>query len=109
MQIGNCGSPIETPEGWLLLAHGVGPMRCYAIGAMLLDLHDPLKVIGHLREPLITPLENEREGYVPNVVYSCGSLIHNEELIIPYSMSDYASTYAIVNLKELLEELKNSK
>ena len=76
MQIGNCGSPLETPEGWLLLTHGVGPMRTYCIGAMLLDLHDPLKVIGHLKEPLI-PTEDDRDGYVPNVVYTCGAMIHD--------------------------------
>ena len=77
MQIGNCGSPLETSEGWLLLTHGVGPMRTYCIGAMLLDLDDPLKVIGVLDEPLITPTEKERDGYVPNVVYTCGAMIHN--------------------------------
>ena len=80
MQIGNCGSPLETPAGWLLLTHGVGPMRTYCIGAMLLDLNDPLKVIGCLDEPLITPTEQDRDGYVPNVVYTCGAMIHNGQL-----------------------------
>ena len=83
IQLGNCGSPIETDAGWLVLSHGVGPMRKYCIGAFLLDRDDPTKVIGRLREPLIKPNENEREGYVPNVVYSCGSLLRGGQLIIP--------------------------
>jgi predicted GH43/DUF377 family glycosyl hydrolase len=91
IQIGNCGSPIETEKGWLLLTHGVGPMRKYCIGALLLDLKDPSKIIGRLDEPLITPSEEEREGYVPNVVYSCGSIILNGDLIIPYATSDSIS------------------
>lgn len=105
VQMGNCGSPIETEAGWLVLSHGVGPMRKYAIGAFLLDLHDPTQVIGRLHEPLLSPTEDEREGYVPNVVYSCGGLIHNRELIIPYAISDYASSFATVNLDDLLTEL----
>ena len=108
VQVGNCGSPIETGEGWLVITHGVGPMREYAIGASLYDLDDPEKMIGRLQTPLITPNPQEREGYVPNVVYSCGSILHNSNLIVPYGMSDYASTYASVNLNELLHELKNS-
>ncbi|MBE0652839.1 MAG: glycoside hydrolase family 130 protein [Bacteroidales bacterium] len=108
IQIGNCGSPIETSEGWLVLTHGVGPMREYNIGASLFDLDNPEIEIGRLKTPLIMPNEEEREGYVPNVVYSCGSMINNSELIIPYAMSDYASTYASVNLRELLDALKNS-
>ncbi len=108
IQIGNCGSPIETPEGWLLLTHGVGPMRQYFIGAILLDLDRPNRVIGKLRDPLLIPNRDEREGYVPNVVYSCGSLIHNEELIIPYAMSDQASTIAVVPVGDLLSALKSS-
>jgi beta-1,2-mannobiose phosphorylase / 1,2-beta-oligomannan phosphorylase len=106
VQMGNCGSPIETPEGWLVLTHGVGPVREYSIGASLLDLDNPELEIGRLSFPLLTPNEHEREGYVPNVVYSCGSIIHNDTLIIPYAMSDYASTYATVNLAELLTALK---
>ncbi|MCF8227966.1 MAG: glycoside hydrolase family 130 protein [Bacteroidales bacterium] len=109
IQIGNGGSPIETSEGWLVITHGVGPMREYTLGASLFDLENPEKEIGRLRTPLLAPNAEEREGYVPNVVYSCGSMIHNEELIIPYAMSDYAATYATVNLRELLNELKNSK
>jgi predicted GH43/DUF377 family glycosyl hydrolase len=105
VQIGNCGSPIETEAGWLVLSHGVGPVRKYAMGAFLLDLNDPTRVIGRLREPLLAPNENEREGYVPNVVYTCGSLVHGHSLIIPYAMSDYASSFATVNLDDLLTEL----
>lgn len=109
IQIGNCGSPIETEEGWLVITHGVGPMREYVLGASLFDLQTPEKEIGRLTSPLLIPNDDEREGYVPNVVYSCGSMVHNEDLILPYAMSDYASTYATVNLRELLNELKNSK
>lgn len=109
IQIGNCGSPIETPEGWLVITHGVGSMREYVLGASLFDLQNPEKETGRLKSPLLIPNAQEREGYVPNVVYSCGSMIHNDDLIIPYAMSDYASTYATVNLRELLNELKNSK
>ena len=105
VQIGNCGSPIETEAGWLVLSHGVGAMREYSIGAFLLDKDDPSKVIGRLVEPLLTPNENEREGYVPNVVYSCGGAIHGDELIIPYAMSDHASSIAKVNINEVLKKL----
>ena len=107
-QIGNCGSPLWTTEGWLVITHGVGAMRRYCIGASLFDLDDPSKEIGRLSEPLLTPLEDEREGYVPNVVYSCGSMIHNNSLILPYAVSDYSSTYAVVDLIELLNALKNN-
>jgi predicted GH43/DUF377 family glycosyl hydrolase len=106
VHVGNCGSPIETEKGWLLITHGVGPMRKYSLGALLLDLDDPTKIIGQLAEPLLMPNTEEREGYVPNVVYSCGSIVHNNELIIPYAMSDYASTIATVPLNELLGELQ---
>lgn len=109
VQIGNCGSPIETEAGWLVISHGVGPMREYSLGASLFDLKNPGKEIGRLKRPLIIPNAKEREGYVPNVVYSCGSMIHNDDLIIPYAMSDFASTYATINLRELLAELKSSK
>ena len=109
VQVGNCGSPIETEEGWLIITHGVGPMREYALGASLYDLDNPEIEIGRLKTPLLTPNSDEREGYVPNVVYSCGSIIHNGSLIIPYAMSDFASTYATINLNELLHELKTSK
>jgi predicted GH43/DUF377 family glycosyl hydrolase len=105
VQMGNCGSPIETDSGWLVLTHGVGPMRRYCIGAVLLDLDDPSRVIGRLREPLLTPNENEREGYVPNVVYSCGSVIHNGQLVLPYAMSDYATSFATMPVDELLSAM----
>ena len=105
LQIGNCGSPIETEKGWLVLTHGVGPIRKYSIGAFLLDLNDPTKVIGRSKKPILSPNETERAGYVPNVVYSCGAILHNEKVIIPYAMSDYASSFAIVELQEILKEL----
>ncbi|MDZ7346726.1 MAG: glycoside hydrolase family 130 protein [candidate division KSB1 bacterium] len=103
VQIGNCGSPIETNEGWLLLSHGVGPMRTYAVGAYLLDRRNPAKVIGRLPRPLLSPNSDERDGYVPNVVYSCGGIRHSGRLIIPYAMSDYAYGFAVVDLNKLLQ------
>jgi len=106
VQLGNCGSPMETEAGWLVLSHGVGPMRKYCIGAFLLDRDDPAKVIGRLSEPLLKPTETEREGYVPNVVYSCGALIHNGELILPYAMSDYATNFATVRVDEILAAME---
>jgi predicted GH43/DUF377 family glycosyl hydrolase len=109
VQIGNCGSPIETDAGWLIITHGVGPMRRYCLGASLLDLDDPSIELGRLEEPLVIPNTDEREGYVPNVLYSCGSIIHNGELIIPYGLSDYCSSFATVNLEVLLNKLKSSK
>jgi len=108
VQIGNAGSPIETAEGWLVITHAVGSMREYTLGASLYALDNPEKEIGRLSSPLMVPNETEREGYVPNVIYSCGSIIHNDDLIIPYAMSDHSSTYATVNLAELLQVLKAS-
>jgi predicted GH43/DUF377 family glycosyl hydrolase len=105
VKIGNCGSPIETEAGWLVITHGVGAMRKYCIGAALLDLDDPTKVIGRLREPLLSPEGGEREGYVPNVVYTCGSLVHGGHLILPYAMSDKATAVASVPIKALLDAL----
>jgi predicted GH43/DUF377 family glycosyl hydrolase len=105
IQIGNCGSPIETDAGWLLITHAVGPMRRYVISAILLDKENPSRVTGYLKDPLIQPDENEREGYVPNVVYSCGSLVHNNEIIIPYAMSDSSSTIATVSLNKVLQSI----
>ena len=105
VQLGNCGSPIETSAGWLVITHGVGPMRKYCLGAVLLDLHDPSRVIGRLREPLLRPAPDEREGYVPNVVYSCGAMIHGPNLILPYARSDTSSRIAIVPLADVLEGL----
>jgi predicted GH43/DUF377 family glycosyl hydrolase len=106
IQLGNCGSPIETDAGWLVISHGVGPMRKYCIGAFLLDLDDPAKVIGRLPEPLIKPNANERDGYVPNVVYSCGSLVHGGQLVIPYGISDYATTFATLPLAQVLAAME---
>ena len=99
IQLGNCGSPIESPAGWIMLTHGVGPMRRYAIGAELLDLDDPTRVIGHLREPLLTPAEDERDGYVPNVVYSCGAMLHGDTIVLPYGMSDANVGIATIPLR----------
>jgi predicted GH43/DUF377 family glycosyl hydrolase len=106
VKIGNCGSPIETDAGWLVITHGVGPMRKYCIGAALLDLEDPTRVIKRLRQPLLSPEGNEREGYVPNVVYSCGSLIHGGQLILPYAMSDKATAFASIPLTDLLAAME---
>jgi predicted GH43/DUF377 family glycosyl hydrolase len=105
VQLGNCGSPIETEAGWLVLTHGVGPMRKYAMGAFLLGRDDPSRLIGRLETPLLEPDANEREGYVPNVVYSCGALVHGRDLVIPYAMSDYASTFATVPLDNVLNAM----
>ncbi len=107
--IGNCGSPLETEDGWLLLTHGVGPMRQYCIGAVLLDLDEPWKIIGRTREPLVMPTGEERIGYVPNVVYTCGAMIHNDQLVIPYAASDTVTTFACVSLPDLLTLLKRSR
>jgi predicted GH43/DUF377 family glycosyl hydrolase len=109
VQIGNCGSPIETKDGWLMITHGVGPMRRYVLGASLLKLDDPTIEIGRLREPLLIPNSDEREGYVPNVLYSCGAIVHNEKLIIPYGVSDSSTAFAEVGLQELLDKLKNDQ
>lgn len=105
MQLGNCGSPLETEAGWLVITHGVGPMRQYALGALLLDIDDPTRAIGHLREPLLSPLADEREGYVPNVVYSCGSLLHGEHLVLPYGYADVGARVATIRVDELLSRL----
>jgi predicted GH43/DUF377 family glycosyl hydrolase len=105
MQLGNCGSPLETDAGWLVITHGVGPFRRYTLGALLLDLDDPTQVIGHLEEPLLTPQADEREGYVPNVVYSCGSLIHGDHLVLPYGYADVGTRLATIPVAELLGRL----
>lgn len=107
VQVGNCGSPMETEHGWLLLTHGVGPMRQYCIGALLLDLEDPSKIIGQTQEPLLVPTADESSGYVPNVVYSCGGMIHNDLVVIPYAMSDRATSFATVELLPLLKAMKD--
>jgi predicted GH43/DUF377 family glycosyl hydrolase len=109
IQIGNCGSPIETDQGWLVLTHGVGPMRSYGIGAMLLDLDDPTKLIGELPEPLITPDEAERDGYVPNVVYTCGALAVADRLVVPYGSADSSVGAAVFDLPGLLDQLTSDR
>ena len=97
---------IESETGWLVLSHGVGPLRKYCIGAFLLDRDDPAKVIGRLREPLLKPNQNEREGYVPNVVYTCGALLHRDQLIIPYGLADHATSIATVPVQEVLVAMR---
>ena len=104
MQIGNCGAPVETDAGWLVLTHGVGPMRTYAIGALVLDLDDPLKVIGHLRQPLLAPSPAGREGYVPNVLYSCGGFVHHQNLLLPFALADSTTAAACVPIDALVEQ-----
>ncbi|KWX20773.1 glycosidase [Mycolicibacterium wolinskyi] len=106
LQLGNCGPPIETDAGWLVLTHGVGPMRTYRIGAILLDLDDPTRILGRLTEPLLSPETDERDGYVPNVVYSCGALLHGDTLVLPYGIGDAAIGIATVPLPELLDALR---
>jgi len=105
VQIGNCGSPIELDEGWLLLTHGVGPVRKYSIGAILLDMRDPSRILGRAREPLVRPEPTEREGYVPNVVYTCGALRHGDRIVLPYAVSDTFSNFATIRIAVLLEAL----
>jgi predicted GH43/DUF377 family glycosyl hydrolase len=105
VQLGNCGSPIETEAGWLVITHGVGPLRRYCLGALLLDLEDPARVIGRLREPLLAPADDERDGYVPNVVYSCGSMVFGKMLVLPYGFSDVGTRIATVHIDELLGAL----
>lgn len=107
VQIGNCGSPIELDEGWLLLTHGVGPVRKYSIGAALLDKKDPSKVIGRLREPLLRPDPSEREGYVPNVVYTCGAMRHGDNIIFPYAVSDTFSNFGTIDIRALMRAMKS--
>jgi predicted GH43/DUF377 family glycosyl hydrolase len=108
LQLGNCGSPIETEAGWLVLTHGVGPMRTYSIGAVLLDLDNPTRILGRLDEPLLCPAPDERDGYVPNVVYSCGALVHAGTLVVPYGISDTAIGVFTVPVPELLDTLMAS-
>lgn len=105
VQIGNCGSPIELDEGWLLLTHGVGPVRKYSIGAALLDKNDPSKVLARSVEPLLHPEPSEREGYVPNVVYTCGAMRHNDQIILPYAVSDTYSNFATIRIASLMQAI----
>jgi len=106
VQMGNCGSPIETDRGWLVLTHGVGPMRKYCIGAVLLDLENPAIILGRMRHPLLRPLPEERDGYVPNVVYTCGALVHRDNLVLPYAQSDTSTRFAIISLREIMAALE---
>jgi predicted GH43/DUF377 family glycosyl hydrolase len=106
VQIGNCGSPIELNDGWLLLTHGVGPIRKYSIGAVLLDKRDPSKVLARTREPLVRPEPSEREGYVPNVVYTCGAMRHNDLIILPYAISDTFSNFATIKIPALMQSME---
>ncbi|HEY2765896.1 MAG TPA: glycoside hydrolase family 130 protein [Pseudonocardiaceae bacterium] len=108
LQVGNCGSPLETSQGWLVLTHGVGPMRTYAIGAVLLDLTDPTRILAALPEPLLVPEASERDGYVPNVVYSCGGMLHDGTLWLPYGSSDTRVAMATVQLDALLARMGSS-
>lgn len=105
VQMGNCGSPIELDEGWLLLTHGVGPVRKYAIGAALLDKKDPSKVLGRSKEPLVRPEPSEREGYVPNVVYTCGAMRHNDQIVLPYAVCDTFANFSTIKIADLLQML----
>jgi predicted GH43/DUF377 family glycosyl hydrolase len=107
LQLGNCGPPLETDAGWLVLTHGVGPMRTYRIGAILLDLDDPTQIIGRLREPLLSPTADEQNGYVPNVLYSCGAMIHADTLVLPYGIGDAAIGFATVPMPQLLGALRS--
>jgi predicted GH43/DUF377 family glycosyl hydrolase len=109
IQLGNCGSPLETTEGWLVLTHGVGPMREYCIGALLLDLDDPRKVLARLEQPLLSPSNDERDGYVPNVVYSCGALMHEDTIVMPYGCSDASIRFALIDLTGLLNALRKNE
>jgi predicted GH43/DUF377 family glycosyl hydrolase len=108
-QLGNCGSPMETEAGWLVITHGVGPLRQYALGALLLDRDDPTRVLGHLDEPLLSATADEREGYVPNVVYSCGSLLHAGHLVLPYGFADVGARIATIPIDDLLSRLTGAR
>ena len=107
VQMGNCGAPIELDEGWLLLTHGVGPVRKYSIGAALLDKDDPSKVLARSPEPLVRPEPSEREGYVPNVVYTCGAIRHHDRIILPYAVSDTFSNFATIEIAALLKTMRD--
>jgi predicted GH43/DUF377 family glycosyl hydrolase len=105
VQIGNCGSPIELDDAWLLLTHGVGPVRKYSIGAVLLDKKDPSKILARTREPLVRPEPTEREGYVPNVVYTCGAMRHGDQIVLPYAVSDTFSNFATIKIAALIQAI----
>jgi len=107
VQIGNCGAPIELDEGWLLLTHGVGPIRRYSIGAVLLDKKDPSKLLARAREPLLRPELSERGGYVPNVVYTCGAMRHGEKIVLPYAISDTFCSFGSIEISALLRIMES--
>ena len=109
IQLGNCGSPIETSAGWLVLTHAVGPMRSYSISAVLLDLDDPTKMVAALKEPLLTAAPEEQDGYVPNVVYTCGAMAHGDILVIPYGVADHRINFATASISKLLEAMTTSE
>ena len=109
MQLGNCGSPLETSEGWLVLTHGVGPMRTYRLGLLLLDLEDPTRVIAELPEPILEANEEERDGYVPNVVYSCGGMVDHDRLLVPYGFSDHGTGFARFSVPEMLAAMLSAR
>lgn len=108
IQIGNCGSPMEIDEGWLVITHGVGPVRTYSLGAVLLDKEDPLQVIGRLKKPLLTPSKEESSGYVPNVIYTCGAMVVNRTLVLPYAVGDVITTFATIRIDDLLQAMRNN-
>ena len=108
-QIGNCGSPIEIDEGWLVITHGVGPVRTYSLGALLLDKNDPCKVIRRMDKPLITPAKHESSGYVPNVIYTCGAMVIDRTLILPYAIADVVTTFATISVDEIINSMKKMK
>jgi predicted GH43/DUF377 family glycosyl hydrolase len=108
LQVGNCGPPIETDQGWLVLTHGVGPMRVYVIGALLLDLDDPTRVVGYSRTPLLSPYPDEQDGYVPNVVYSCGAFLHDGLVWIPYGIDDSRIGVAYAPLGDVLADVSSA-
>ena len=108
VQLGTCGSPLETPDGWLAITHGVGPARTYALGAMLLDLDDPSTVLAVLAEPLMAVRPSERDGYVPNVVYSCGALVRDDTILLPYGVADATVGFALIDLPGLLDRLRGN-
>ncbi len=103
--MGNCGSPIEIDEGWLLLTHGVGAMRQYSIGAVLLDKDDPSKVLGRTALPIVSPSDEDREGYVPNVVYTCGAMAHGRRLFMPYGVADSSVAFGFIDIDPLLASM----
>ena len=106
VQMGNCGSPIEIAEGWLVMTHGVGTVRNYCMGACLLDKDDPSKLLARTPRPVLAPSPKERDGYVPNVVYSCGSIVHDRTLLLPYAVADSFTGFATISVDNLLSVME---